>query len=221
MRCHQECAVTKEARGSCNEDAACDRFVDKLSSGARLLLSTRALVTEVDISMHPPDKDGSLLWDLYPENGVIASTDTIYTDGSMIDGSSKSLGRVGFGFAAYNEDGQLTAKAYGTPPAWIDTVPGAETWALAAAIEHSMAGVKIWSDCKSVVNRLKGGRAAATCSSVKLARVWSKIFDLCEDRLGPAQTLELDSTERATTQLTASPRKEQPSTESLDMPGRK
>ena len=116
-----------------------------------------------------------------PSDGVIDTSGTVYTDGSMVDGPSKDLGRVGFGFAAYDIEGKMVAKAYGTPPRWIDSVPGAETWAVAEALRTSVPGITIWSDCLSVVNRFQAGRRAATASKVKLARVWSSIFDMCHD----------------------------------------
>jgi len=50
-----------------------------------------------------------------------------------------------------------------------------------------MPGAAIWSDCLFVVRRSKNGRKAATNSSVKLARLWGIIFDLCED-LTPGQS---------------------------------
>ena len=61
----------------------------------------------------------------------------------MVDGPSQAVGRVGFGFAAYDKEGNITAKAYGTPPGWIESVPGAETWAVAEALRHSIPGITI------------------------------------------------------------------------------
>ena len=70
-------------------------------------------------------------------------------------------------------------------------MPGAETWALAAALKHSVPGITIWSDCLSVVNRFKAGRAAATASKVKLARVWRTIFDLCDCYVCPERQVQI------------------------------
>ena len=120
-------------------------------------------------------------WESRPEDWIIPAGSTIYTDGSMIDGPTRTLSRVGFGFAGYDEEGNVIAKAFGTPPAWIDTVPGAEAWAVVEALRNSVPGIIIWSECLSVVNRFKAGRKSATASKVRLARLWSIIFDLCED----------------------------------------
>ena len=165
------CAVTAEARGKCTNDQECDRFISRLSEGARHLLQTRALLATLDLEGHRPNKEATFVWDLCPRDGVVDPGCTIYTDGSMVDGPTAEIGRVGFGFVAMDENGTITAKAFGTPPSWIDTVPGAEAWALHEAVRNMVPGCKIRSDCASVVNRMKKGRAAATSGKVKLARL--------------------------------------------------
>ena len=186
------CQVTAEARGSCTPNAACATLVSKLRPEQRHLLETRALLAEVDLSQHKPTTEATFFWEIRPADGVIAATDTIYTDGSMIDGPDKILGRVGFGLMAFDEDGTVTAKAHGTPPSWIDSVPGAETWALCEALRNSAPGAAIWSDCLAVVKRLKSGRRAATASNVKLARLWHTIFNLCDTFSDPATQIRLE-----------------------------
>ena len=64
---------------------------------------------------------------------MLDNTWTVYLDGSLLDGPSKELGRVGFGFAALDCYGRTMASAYGIPPDWITTIHGAEVWALHAA----------------------------------------------------------------------------------------
>ena len=135
------CKVTELQRGQCTEDKECDSFVQKMDDGARHLLATRGLLAATSMNGHAPNKEGTLVWDVRPEDGVLPSDCVVYTDGSMIDGPTKSISRVGFGFVAYDGDGNVVAKAYGTPPAWIDTVPGAETWAVAEAMRHSVPGI--------------------------------------------------------------------------------
>ena len=187
-----ECHVTKTHRGRCIDDRACSDFVSKLRPEAALLLETRALLSRPDLSEHRPNTVETLVWELRPADGVIEADSVIYTDGSMVDGPGKELGRVGFGFAAYDHEGTLTAKAFGTPPHWINSVPGAEAWALCEALRHSVPGAELWSDCLSVVNRFKAGRAAATSSAVSLARLWGTIFDLCDSFSDPAAQVKLE-----------------------------
>ena len=122
---------------------------------------------------------------------MIDGEDTIYTDGSMIDGPSTLTGRVGYGLVAINNDGEVTAKAFGTPPQWIDSVPGAEAWALLEALRNSVPGCRIRSDCESVVKRFKNGRKAATAKNVKFARLWNMVYDSCDTFDDPAKAVEL------------------------------
>ena len=120
------CPTTAAERGACELDAECDRFVAGLRPSARHLLTTRGLLAAADMAGHQPNEEASFEWSMRPDDGVIPADATIYTDGSMVDGPTKALGRVGFGFAAYDNEGTLIAKAFGTPPRWIDSVPGAE-----------------------------------------------------------------------------------------------
>ena len=125
------------------EDKECDILVQKLGSDAKQLLSTRALIAAVDVSGHLANLEGYFEWELRPPDGVIPSGSTVFTDGSMIDGPTKTIGRVGFGMAAFDNEGILIAKAFGTPPRWIDSVPGAEAWAVSEAIRHSIPEITI------------------------------------------------------------------------------
>ena len=109
------CTVTAEARGRCTYDQECDRFISRLDEGARHLLQTRALLATLDLEGHRPNKDATFVWDLCPRDGVVDPGCTIYTDGSMVDGPTAEIGRVGFGFVAMDEHGIITARAYGTP----------------------------------------------------------------------------------------------------------
>ena len=191
LKHRHHCEVTAHMRAHCNKDEPCDRFIDNLSPGARHLLQTRALLAAPDVSGYKPNKEGTFTWKRRPPHGVIDPEDTVYTDGSMLDGPTKQLGRVGFGFAAVDAQGQITAEAYGTPPDWIDSVPGAETWALLEALRNMTPGAKIRSDCESVVNRFKKGKKAATKSDVKLARLWGMIFDRCDCYADPAKDVDI------------------------------
>ena len=137
-----------------------------MSSGARLLLLTRALLATPDVSEYAPNAESHFEWEVRPQDGVIESNVTIYTDGSMVDGPSPDIGRVGFGIVAINEEGEVVAKGFGTPPAWINSVPGAETWALYEALRNMVPGSSIRSDCAAVVKRFKAGKKAATSSKV-------------------------------------------------------
>ena len=69
----------------------------------------------------PRERD--LQWVLQPVDACV--TGTIYTDGSMVDGSPYLDGlcrRLGWAFAALDQRGTVTASAH----VWVDTVYGAE-----------------------------------------------------------------------------------------------
>ena len=97
-----------------------------MDPASRHLLDTRGLLAAVELREHRPSVEGTFVWLTRPDDGIINADCTVYTDGSMIDGPYKATGRVGFGIVAYDADGVLVAKGHGTPPCWIDTVPGAE-----------------------------------------------------------------------------------------------
>ena len=130
--------------------------------------------------------------EIRPPDGIIDSNAVMYTDGSMVDGPSSAIGRVGFGIVALNEEGEVTAKAFGTPPGWINTVPGAEAWALYEALRNMVPGASIRSESASVVNRFKDGKKAATSSKVKSARLWRMIFELCDHYSCPESQVDLE-----------------------------
>ena len=82
----------------------------ELASGLRL---TPAAVTSVVDRL-----ESAGLAERRPDDGVIDSTWVVYLDGSLRDGPAASTARRGFGFAAYDEQGNLTASAYGVPLGW-------------------------------------------------------------------------------------------------------
>ena len=133
-------------------DGECE--LKNLRLSPRHLLATNGLLAKVDFYQHLPPLEATLE---YAGWGNIGNS-RVYTDCSMVDGHTTALGRVGFGFVAYSEEEQITAKAYGVVPRWIDSVAGAEAWALADALRCSMPVVTIWSDYLEVVERFKSGR---------------------------------------------------------------
>jgi hypothetical protein len=72
------------------------------------------------------------------QDGFIDRSDTLYADGSMIDGTTKLIGRVSFGLAAIGPQGQVNALAYGVPPCWNESAPGAEARAIYEALRMSI-----------------------------------------------------------------------------------
>ena len=110
------CSTTANMRHGCPPDIAADRLVNGLSSDAKRILQTRGFMAAPDLSQHQPKDEEELHWEIRPDDGVIGNTCTVYTDGSMLDGPNRDVGRVGYGFCAYDHNGPLVAKAYGIPP---------------------------------------------------------------------------------------------------------
>ena len=93
--------TTGEARGACSKDTSawgsgCSSWFNKMSSASKHLMITRGLVACPHTGKCKPSTESSIIWLILPADGTIDRSDTIYTDGSVIDGPTKLLGRVGF-----------------------------------------------------------------------------------------------------------------------------
>ena len=150
-------------------------FIAGLLPDARHLAITRALVSSNLLNVPPPAHGCSLVWVVHPNSGVIPAGAVVYTDGSLLDGPSSTIARVGFGFWALGPDGRCVAAAYDTPPCWVRTIHGAELWGLYAAASVFMLGVAYWLDCYSVVETFQRGAVHAVSSERVLARPWSML----------------------------------------------
>ena len=94
-----------------------------------------------------------------------------YSDGSLLDGPSKLLGRCGWAFVAVNPQGFVLAAAYGVTPPCISCIPGAEAWAALQASKVAMPGSTFRIDCEPCVKAIHAGMARASTDSNPLARV--------------------------------------------------
>ena len=104
-----------------------------------------------------------------------------YIDGTLLDGHYGSHGRVGFGILALGADDQILAAVYGTPPVWITTVPGAEAWALYAALRHSITAGGVVTDCMGVEIAAQRALSGVVSSRSPLARVWAALRCILDD----------------------------------------
>ena len=138
--------------------------------------------TEQAVPLAPEHAD-TFTWVIRPTDGWISGK--VYTDGSMIDGPPYLDGlcrRLGWALVALDQAGNITASAYGAPATWIDTVYGAELWALWQAARLAAPGTSFRTDCLSVLQVFKSGQRAACSSSCKLARVWHGVFAAFDDQ---------------------------------------
>ena len=113
---------------------------------------------------------------LRPPGDVLEGT--IYTDGSMRDAEPKLGGccaRLGWALVAV-KGGRVIASARGLPPAWVDSVPAAEAWALLQATQGAMPGCSFRTDCMSVRLGCRRTLAEATAAAQRHARIWGSIL---------------------------------------------
>ena len=123
-------------------------------------------------------EDDTFVWMKRPPEGV-CKEGVVYTDGSLMDGSHQFAGlcaRLGWAFVVVDEDRNVLAVAHGRPPWWVDSIQGAELWALSKAAECCFSHLSFRTDCYSALQGVEHGVAWATASSRKYARVWTRIF---------------------------------------------
>ena len=72
-------------------------------------------------------------------------------------------------------DGRVVAAAFGVPPRWVDTIQGAELWAVQMALASAVFPDRIYTDCKTVQVGVQQLSQWAGSSSRRYARVWSVI----------------------------------------------
>ena len=83
---------------------------------------------------------------------------------------------LGWAFVVYNSAGEVVASAHGVPPSWIDTIYGAELWALQMVVSIVIPDlVKIYTDCKSVQQGCSKSPQWAASSRRLYARAWMVI----------------------------------------------
>ena len=65
------------------------------------------------------------------------------------------------------------AAAYGVSPAWVDTIQGAELWAVQMVLASVSLPQKIYTDCKTVQLGVNASAAWARSSKRRYARIWT------------------------------------------------
>ena len=116
-------------------------------------------------------------WIVRPEDGLLVGS--VYTDGSLLDNQTWLEGNcsaLGWAFVILTEQGVVIASAKGVPPGWVDSIYGAEAWAVLMVVQHAMPGaVRIVSDCQSVQQDCGRGMKWASAPNRKFARIWVSI----------------------------------------------
>ena len=121
-----------------------------------------------------PDSDyGTIMWHTWQ---VIPAGCSLYTDGSLIDARlGLGLEALGWAFAAFDAGGNVVAAAYGVPRD-VNTIQGAELWALKQALTFVPFPVAIYVDCKTVVDGVRSGHQWIYSSKRRYHQHWVSIY---------------------------------------------
>ena len=131
----------------------------------------RALVSHGRLQVTPPSEQATFVWMRRPPGGTFRGR--AYTDGSLLDGPTKLLGRNGWAFVVLSfDDDSIIAEAYGVPPPWAEGIEGAEAWALVQAAKLAEPGTMFYGDCLPCLQAFWWGSSWALSESRRLARVY-------------------------------------------------
>ena len=126
--------------------------------------------------------DGTYTWHgATPSSEVLA---TFYTDGSLIDREYDGCSRLGWAFVAVDQSGNHIAAASGIPPSWIDSISGAEAWALLMAARAAAPGSVYVTDSLNCADAYRKGVKWALAPCRPLARVWRLLFSTLRPVVG-------------------------------------
>ena len=114
--------------------------------------------------------------------GDIPCQCTVFTDGSLLDNKLPTrCHALGWAFVVIDEDGSVLASARGVPPEYIDTIQGAELWAIKMALLHITFPKALYTDCESVRTGLYKGFAWAESAKRRYSRVWTSTINMIEE----------------------------------------
>ena len=149
-------------------------------SSAVLLAFTRGLVRLPEVVERRNDAFDTFTW--LKQAYSIPSGCVIFTDGSLLDGKlPEGHQALGWAFAVIGPEGDFIAAAYGVPPRWINTIQGAELWAVQMALSHVTFLDKLFTDCDSVRFGCRQPDSWAAAPKRRLARVWMVIKSQLDD----------------------------------------
>ena len=111
----------------------------------------------------------------------IPSGCTVFTDGSLLDNKLPKEGHaLGWAFSVVNQEGEYVCSAHGVPPYWIDTIQGAELWAVVMALLNVTFPEGLYTDCDSVRTGANKGPVWAQSAKRRYARAWATLASIIE-----------------------------------------
>ena len=150
-----------------------DNFSGSLSPVEHCAL-VRGMIAPPVVPTRPDSDFGTIVWHAWE---IIPAGCAVYTDGSLIDAKlGLGLEALGWAFAAFDADGTLIAAAFGVPPKDVNTIQGAELWALKQALTFVPSPGAIYVDCKTVVDGVRRGHHWIYSSKRRHHQHWVSIF---------------------------------------------
>ena len=132
---------------------------------------TRGLYSAPEVPERPQDKFDTFNWHTKPETMPIGCR--VFTDGSLLDGKlGKEFVSLGWAFVVIDDVGSLVAAAYGVPPVWVDSIQGAELWAVQMTLSSVVFPSAIYTDCKTVQLGVRKEAQWVGSSKRRYARMW-------------------------------------------------
>ena len=171
----------RDAITECADEAAWKR-------ACSMAAATRAIVPLPHVTPPEIPADGTHTW--HGGQPDTAITATFYTDGSLIDADLDGCERLGWAFVALDSHGCEIAAASGVPPPWINSISGAEAWALLMAARAAAPGSVYVTDSLNCVDTLRRGKSWALGPNRPLARIWRQLFTMFDSPCdqGPKMT---------------------------------
>jgi len=93
----------------------------------------------------------------------------------------KGCHSLGWAFAVLDHDSEVIMAAHGVPPKWVDTIQGAELWAVQMALAEVVLPQRLWTDCQTVKLGLGRPSEWAGSSKRKFARIWNVVRAQVDD----------------------------------------
>ena len=149
---------------------------------------SRGLCPTPNLLVRNEEDYDTFLWHVRPRGDIPVGA-SVFTDGSLIDASWESYQALGWAFIAIDDDGEILAAAFGVPPKWVDSIQGAELWAVRMALQSVLLPNKLYTDCQEVQRGVCRGVAWAQSARRRYSRIWSALYvDL--DEGAQAETIQ-------------------------------
>ena len=120
------------------------------------------------------------LWHATPR-GELPSGARLFTDGSLMDAGFEGFQALGWAFVAIDAEGTVLAAAYGVPPRWVDSIQGAELWAVHMALQTFALPSKLYTDCQAVQKGVQLGLGWAQGAHRRYSRIWTALHFLLDE----------------------------------------